>query len=334
MKIYREINMKILKNRLMIRNNWSINEISDLYNTPLLQLLSKSHIMHAAFHNIEILEVCSLISFKTGGCTEDCHYCPQSARYKTHVKPSFLSYDEMMEKAKEAIERGASRICIGSAWRTPKEGKAFDTLLKAISDIAKLNVEVCCTLGMLTESQAKKLKEAGVFAYNHNLDSSKRFYKTIITTRSYEERLTTLNIVEKTGLSLCTGAILGMGETRDDRIAWIHTLATRNTHPDSIPLNFLIRAPGTPLGKAPKLPLEEMLRTIASVRITMPKATIRLAAGRLERNSEEMMLCIMTGVNSLFLGPTLLTLPNAPQDADEALIAKLGLKKRQSYVSQ
>lgn len=302
------------------------DDIKKIYETPLMHLLSRSHEIHLKNHRLGEIQVCSLISFKTGGCPEDCKYCPQSAHYKTGVKPlPFLTFDQIIEQAKEAIKLGASRICIGAAWRQPKDGKAFETLLAAIKEISKWKIEVCCTLGMLTENQARQLKEVGLFAYNHNLDTSERFYKSIITTRTYEERLATLDNVEKAGLSVCCGAILGMGETSEDRISFIHTLASRKKPPDSIPINFLLPILGTPLEKAPKLSFEEALRTIATIRIVMPKTMIRLSAGRENRNLEEHLLYFFAGANSIFAGEKLLTQSNKSILEDETMFELFGL---------
>lgn len=308
--------------------------IKSIYETPLLSLLAKSHEVHKKHHTLGEIQVCSLVSFKTGGCEENCKYCPQSSAYQTDIKAQpFLSYEEIIEKGKEAILLGASRICIGAAWRSPKPGKAFDILLKAIKEISTWNIEVCCTLGMLSSDQARQLKEAGLYAYNHNLDSSEEFYKTIITTRTYQERLATLNEIDKVDLSLCCGGILGMGETDEDRISLIQTLASRKKAPESIPLNFFMPSKGSPLEKVLPINFEPMLRMIATLRIIFPKTMIRVAAGRKDRSFEEHLLYFFAGCNSLFFGEKLLTLKNSSYDRDEKMFHLFGLTKRKSLVS-
>lgn len=301
-------------------------KIADIYNTPLFELISKAHRIHIENHPIGQMQICSLVSFKTGGCPEDCKYCPQSSRYKTGVsatKP--LTVEEVCEMAEIARARGATRICIGSAWREIKEGKIFDVILECVQKITAMGLEVCCTLGMLTEAQAKRLKEAGLYAYNHNLDSSERFYKTIISTRTYGERLETLANIRKSGITVCCGGILGMGETPSDRIAFIETLVPLK--PESVPINFLIPIPGTPLEKQPRLPIWEALRMIATLRIALPSSKIRIAAGRSERSFEEQALCFFAGANSIFAGDVLLTAANPSRDEDAELFETLGLNK-------
>ena len=316
----------------MIRDDWSLQEIETIYNSPLLPLLSRAHALHCKYHSIDEVQVCTLVSFKTGGCTEDCKYCAQSARYQTSVVPlPLMQKEEMLAKAKEAIANGATRICIGAAWREIRDGKAFEIILSTVKELTQLKIEVCCTLGMLTQEQANRLKEAGLFAYNHNLDTSQQYYKTIISTRIYDDRLETLARVDRAGISLCCGGIIGMGEKREDRISLIHTLATHKPHPESVPINLLIPIKGTPLEHRPPLPIWEMIRMIATSRITIPKAMIRLSAGRLERSPEEQMLCFLAGANSIFSGKKLLTTPNPSFTDDDSLFKLFGLKKRPPF---
>ena len=230
---------------------WTFEELSALYALPLIELIAKAHQEHIRFHKVGEVQVCTLISIKTGGCPEDCKYCAQSARYQTAVKAQpLMEYEAVIAEARQAIARGATRICLGAAWREVRDNVLFERVLQMIKGIAELGVEVCCTLGMLKEHQAKRLKEAGLYAYNHNLDTSENYYKSIITTRTYQDRLETLDIVEKTGLSVCCGGILGLGEEIRDRLEFLLALCTRNPHPDSVPINVLSRVPGTPLGNA------------------------------------------------------------------------------------
>lgn len=315
-----------------IRYDWSLEEIRKLYDTPLLALISKAHTTHATYHSFEEIQVCHLISIKTGGCQEDCKYCAQSSRYQTTVIPEpMMKSEDVLVRAQQAIKNGASRICLGAAWRELRDNKQFEEILSMIKGITRLGAEVCCTLGMLQEHQAKRLKEAGLYAYNHNLDSSEKFYKTIITTRSYQDRLDTLDIAEKNGLSVCCGGILGMGETVDDRLELLLVLSQRTPHPDSVPINQLSPIPGTPLQNQPKVSIWELVRLIALTRILMPKAMVRLSAGRLGMSNEEQALCLLAGANSIFAGEKLLTVPNPTYDQDEKLFQILGLKKRSPF---
>ncbi len=309
------------------RSDWTQEEIRAIHDSPLLDLIYRAGSITRVHHVANQVQVCSLISIKTGGCPEDCKYCPQSARYQTSVKATPLMQEqEILALAKEKVANGATRVCLGAAWRSVRDSAQFDLVLRAIRQIADMGVEVCCTLGMLTEAQAQKLKEAGLYAYNHNLDTSPEFYSSITTTRSYEDRLKTLDAVEKAGLSVCCGGIIGMGESIEDRISLIHTLARRNPHPESVPINLLIPVPGTPLQEQRPVPIWEMVRMIATARITMPKAMVRLSAGRLERSLEEQALCFLAGANSIFSGDKLLTRPNPNFDEDEKMLRLFGLK--------
>lgn len=303
-----------------------IEELRELYSLSLMELVSKAHHIHAKFHSVSDVQVCTLISIKTGGCPEDCKYCAQSSRYQTPVSPQkMMACDAVVAEAKKAIAKGATRICLGAAWREVREGKAFNEVLQMVQEIRALGVEVCCTLGMLKEEHAGQLKEAGLTSYNHNLDTSERFYSSITTTRRYQDRLNTLNIAEKSGLSICCGGILGMGETVDDRLELLKTLSEKNPQPDSVPINRLCQVPGTPLQDLPKLTPWEMIRIVAIARIALPKARIRLSAGRKEMSLEEQALCFFAGANSIHSGEKLLTIANTSLDTDAEMFQILGL---------
>lgn len=315
-----------------IRYDWTIEELQELYAMPFLELVSKSNHLHNQFHELAEVQVCSLISIKTGGCPEDCKYCAQSSRYQTSVSAQpMMQYEAVLGEAKKAVERGATRVCLGAAWREVRDSKQFEEVLRMIRGITDLGVEVCCTLGMLKEHQAERLKSAGLYAYNHNLDSSEKFYKTIITTRTYQDRLNTLDIAEKANLSVCCGGILGMGEDPIDRLELLLTLCRRNPHPESVPINRLSQIPGTPLENQPKISIWEMIRAIAVARIVLPEAMIRLSAGRIEMSYEQQALCFLAGANSIFAGEKLLTVANTSIDKDEEMFQLLGLKKRPAF---
>lgn len=315
-----------------IRYDWTIEELKELYAMPLLELIAKANLLHNQLHEAAEVQVCSLISIKTGGCSEDCKYCAQSSRYQTSVSAQpMMQYEAVLNEAKKAAERGATRVCLGAAWREVRDSKQFEEVLQMVKGITDLGVEVCCTLGMLKEHQAKRLKEAGLYAYNHNLDSSENFYKTIITTRTYQQRLNTLDIVEKANLSVCCGGILGMGEDPIDRLELLLTLCRRNPHPESVPINRLSQIPGTPLEDRPKISIWEMIRAIAVARIVLPESMVRLSAGRIEMSYEQQALCFLAGANSIFAGEKLLTVANTPIDRDEEMFQLLGLKKRPAF---
>lgn len=309
-----------------------LEEVTAIYKKPLLELISDAHSVHRQHHPIGEIQVCKIVSFKTGGCPEDCAYCAQSVRYQTHVEPlPLMQKEEMLLSADEAIAWGATRICISAAWRGVRDGKAFNTILEVVQELTQKGVEVCCTLGLLTLSHAKQLKEAGLHSYNHNLDTSSDFYDQIISTRTFKDRLKTLDLVEKAGIHLCCGGIIGMGETEEDRIAFLHTLASREIPPQSVPLNFLVPIKGTPLEKREPLPIWDMLRMIATARLLMPGSMVRLSGGRLERSAEEQALCFFAGANSIHAGEKLLTTPNPHYKDDEALFSLFGLKKRPAF---
>lgn len=317
---------------MCIRYDWTIEELKELYAMSLLELIAKANLLHNQFHKPCEVQVCSLISIKTGGCPEDCKYCAQSSRYQTPVSAQpMMQYESVLNEAKKAIQRGATRVCLGAAWREVRDSKQFEEVLQMVKGITDLGVEVCCTLGMLKEHQAKRLKAAGLYAYNHNLDSSEKFYKTISTTRTYQDRLNTLDIVEKANLSVCCGGILGMGEDPIDRLELLLTLCRRNPHPESVPINRLSQIPGTPLEDQPKVSIWEMVRAIAVARIVLPEAMVRLSCGRIEMSYEQQALCFLAGANSIFAGEKLLTVANTPVDKDEEMFQFLGLKKRPAF---
>ena len=320
---------------MFIRHDWTIEELTELHALPLLELISKSNALHTQCHKPAEVQVCSLISIKTGGCSEDCKYCAQSSRYQTTVSAQpMMQYEAVLSEARKAVEQGATRVCLGAAWREVKDNNQFEAVLRMIKGIADLGVEVCCTLGMLKEHQAKRLKEAGLFAYNHNLDSSEKFYKTIITTRTYQDRLDTLKTVQKADLSVCCGGILGMGEDVLDRLELLLTLSKMNPHPESVPINRLSRIPGTPLEDQPKFSVWEMVRIIAVARIVMPCAMVRLSCGRIEMSYAEQALCFLAGANSIFAGEKLLTVANTSIDKDEEMFKLLGIKKRPPFAER
>jgi biotin synthase len=315
-----------------IRTDWTRDEVQQLYDTPLMELIYQAASLHREHHATGEVQVCTLLSIKTGACPEDCAYCPQSAHYDTGVEGSgVLSTDVVLDAARAAKDAGSTRFCMGAAWRCARDGKDFDHVLKLVSGVADLGLEVCCTLGMLTDDQARRLKEAGLYAYNHNLDSGEAFYDRIISTRTYQDRLETLGRVRANDISVCCGGILGMGETHADRIDLLHTLATQPEHPESVPVNALIAVEGTPLGDQPKVPWYDMARMIAAARILMPNAMVRLSAGRVDMSLEEQALCFMAGANSIFTGEKLLTTDNNDLDDDMRMFEILGLSPRAAY---
>ncbi|NMM50206.1 biotin synthase BioB [Marinigracilibium pacificum] len=318
-----------------IRNDWTRQEIEEIYNSPILDLIYRAATVHRENNDAQEVQVCTLLSVKTGGCPEDCSYCPQAARYHTDVKVhKLLEVDEVLEKASNAKQNGSTRFCMGAAWREVRDNKDFDKVLEMVKGVNSMGMEVCCTLGMLTEEQAKKLHEAGLYAYNHNLDTSEEHYGDIITTRNYSDRLDTLENVRKAKISVCSGGIIGLGETENDRVAMLHTLSNLPEHPESVPVNALVPVEGTPLEDQPKVPVWDMIRMIATARIIMPKAMVRLSAGRVRMTQEEQALCFMAGANSIFAGDKLLTTPNPEVNEDEELFQVLNLKPRKAFKNQ
>lgn len=300
-----------------------------LLRRPLLDLVYEAAAVHRAHHDPTDVQRCTLLSVKTGGCPEDCSYCPQSAHYSTGVeRQELMSVDEVAKAADRARQEGATRFCMGAAWREAADGPEFDRVLEMVRAVAARGLEVCCTLGMLSSSQARRLAEAGLTAYNHNLDTSPEYYKEIISTRTYDDRLATLEAVRDAGMQVCCGGIVGMGESLEDRAGMLHALASLEPHPESVPVNGLVRAEGTPLqGREPFDPLE-LVRTVAAARILMPSSRVRLAAGRLQLSPEAQALAYLAGANSIFYGERLLTTPNPEVNHDEVLLQKLGLGDR------
>jgi len=312
-----------------IRNDWTREEISAIFNLPVLDLIYKAATVHREFHDPNEVQVCTLLSVKTGGCQEDCAYCPQAARYSTGVEVhKLMEVKEVVDKAVEAKENGSTRFCMGAAWREVRNNRDFDKVLEMVKGVNSLGLEVCCTLGMLTPEQAQKLKDAGLYAYNHNLDTSEEFYGDIISTRTYDDRLDTLENVRQAKISVCSGGIIGMGEAEEDRIGMLLTLSTLPEHPESVPVNALVPVAGTPLEDQEKVSIWEMIRMIATARIIMPRAMVRLSAGRVRMTMEEQALCFMAGANSIFAGDKLLTTPNPGVVQDKEMFQVLQLRPR------
>jgi biotin synthase len=310
----------------LLRHDWSDDEIAAVHDLPLTELVFRAQLAHRRHHDPTRVQLCTLLSIKTGGCPEDCCYCPQSAHYDTGVeRQGLLPLDEVLDKARQARAAGSTRFCMGAAWRQVRDGAEFERVLAMVRGVRELGMEACCTLGMLTREQAERLAEAGLTAYNHNLDTGPDYYRTIITTRTYDDRLRTLGHVREAGITVCSGGILGMGESRRDRIAMLGVLARLDPHPESVPINALVRVAGTPLAERPPLDPLEMVRVIAAARVTMPASFVRLSAGRTEMSPETQALCFLAGANSIFTGERLLTTPNPGQDSDRALLGRLGL---------
>jgi biotin synthase len=315
-----------------VRHDWTVSEVVALHDLPLFELLDRARAVHLRCHGTGHgggeVQLCTLLSVKTGGCPEDCAYCPQSSHYETEVgAEKMLDVGAVLDAAGRARAAGSTRFCMGAAWREVKDGPAFDRVLDMVRGVKALGLEACCTLGMLTEGQARRLKEAGLDAYNHNLDTSRQNYRSIITTRSYDERLATLRNVRTAGITVCSGGILGMGESIADRCAMLVELAQLTPHPESVPINALVRAPGTPLEALPPVDSIEFVRLIATARIVFPQAMVRLSAGRTDLTREAQMLCLYAGANSIFYGDRLLTTPNPEPDADESLLRDAGLER-------
>lgn len=312
---------------MRVRHDWTRSEIRRLYRLPVPNLIFRAQLVHRKFHSLEEVQLCRLLSIKTGGCPEDCAYCPQSAHYPTRLRRERLaSVQEVFEAARRAKSDGAARFCMGAAWREAPAGREFDLVLEMVRAVSALGLEVCCTLGMLTGEQASRLKEVGLTAYNHNLDTSPEFYGKIITTRTYQERLQTIVNVRAAGITLCCGGIVGMGESEEDRIGLLQQLAALAPHPESVPINQLVRSAGTPLERAQKPDPIGTIRTIATARIVMPKSIVRLAAGRQDMSIEAVTLCFLAGANSIFTGERLLTAPNPGVDEDAVLLKNLGIR--------
>jgi len=310
-----------------LRHDWSRHEVEDLYQRPLLDLVFSAQQVHREFHDPAEVQLCQLLSIKTGGCPEDCAYCPQSAHYQTGVPhQDLLSVKQVAEAARKAHAEGATRFCMGAAWREVRDGQEFENVLEMVLAVASLGMEVCCTLGMLSDDQARRLAAAGLTAYNHNLDTSPEFYGEIITTRRYDDRLRTIDAVRRAGITVCCGGIIGMGESDQDRIGLLHQLATLDPHPESVPINMLVRVAGTPLGNIEQVDPLTLVRTMATARMLMPASMVRLSAGRRSLTREAAALCFLAGANSIFVGEKLLTTPNPERDEDDQLFRDLGLR--------
>lgn len=309
-----------------IRHDYALAEVRAIHDLPLFSLLDRARSVHRQHHEEGQVQLCTLLSVKTGGCPEDCAYCPQSSHYDGPLKSEkMMDVDEVLSAAERAKESGATRFCMGAAWREVKDGPAFDRVLDMVRGVKKLGLEACTTLGMVTEEQAAKLKEAGLDAYNHNLDTSRENYKSIITTRTYDQRLETLKNVRQAGITICTGGIIGMGESIDDRCKMLIQLASIEPHPESVPINALVRAEGTPLAALPPIDPLELVRMIATARILMPRSKVRLSAGRTDIPREAQLMCLYAGANSIFYGDRLLTTPNPDTSDDDSLIKAAGL---------
>jgi biotin synthase len=316
----------------VIRNDWSKEEIQTIYNTPVLDLIFRAATVHRNYTQAGEVQVCTLLSIKTGGCSEDCAYCPQAARYNTDVKVhALMKKEQVLEYAAQAKQAGSTRFCMGAAWREVRDNRDFDRVLDMVKGVNEMGMEVCCTLGMLTPEQAQKLADAGLYAYNHNLDTSSEYYEEIITTRTYNDRLQTLDNVRKAGVSVCCGGIIGLGENHDDRITMLHTLSTMPQHPESVPINALVPVKGTPLEHNQRVDVWDMIRMIATARILMPTTMVRLSAGRANMTVAEQALCFMAGANSIFAGEKLLTTPNPAFDEDQKMFDLLGLIPREAF---
>ena len=317
---------------MTVRNDWTLSEITNIFNKPLLDLMYEAATVHRENKAYAEVQISSLISIKTGGCKEDCAYCPQAARYQTEIEVEpLMTVEKVKARAAVAKANGASRLCMGAAWREVRDNKDFDRVLEMVSEVNDMGLEVCCTLGMLTYDQAERLKAAGCFAYNHNIDTSSDNYENIITTRTFDDRINTLNNVRKAKLSVCCGGIVGLGETDEDRVKMLHTLSTMEQHPDSVPINALVPVQGTPMENNQRVSIDEMIRMIATARIIMPKSVVRLSAGRNEMSIAEQAMCFMAGANSIFAGEKLLTTPNPDFDTDMQMFKQLGLTPRKAF---
>lgn len=321
--------MRKMKEATALRHDWTKEELMAIYNRPLLTLIYDAASVHREWHKADEVQISTLLSVKTGGCPEDCSYCGQAARYQTGIKvQALLPTETVLAHARKAKENGASRFCMAAAWREVRDNSDFDRIIDMVKGVNDMDLEVCCTLGMLTEHQANRLKEAGLYAYNHNLDTSEDYYNEIISTRKFDNRIKTIDNVRKAGLTVCSGGIIGLGESHMDRISMLLTLANMEKHPESVPINALARVKGTPLENNPKVDIWDMVRMIATARIAMPASMVRLSAGRIEMTEVEQGWCFMAGANSIFTGEreTLLVTPNPGVSDDLQMLQNLGLK--------
>lgn len=320
---------------MSLRHDWTKEEILAIYNQPLMDLLYKAATIHRQQHDANTVQVSTLLSIKTGGCPEDCGYCPQAARYHTDVEGNdMMSVSQVKAQALRAKSSGSSRVCMGAAWRNVKDGQEFEDVLEMVRTINKLEMEVCCTLGMLTENQAKRLAEAGLYAYNHNLDSSEEYYKEVISTRGYQDRLDTIGNVRKTNVTVCSGGIIGMGEKVEDRAGMLVALSTLNPQPESVPINALVPVEGTPMEEQEPVSIWEMVRMVATARIVMPETQVRLSAGRTNMSREGQAMCFFAGANSIFAGDKLLTTPNPDVNEDMEMFKLLGLNPQKPFTKK
>lgn len=314
------------------KHDWTKEEIIAIYNKPMMDLLFEAATIHREHHDPNVVQVSTLVSIKTGGCSEDCGYCPQAARYNTGVEGNdLMSVSQVKAQALRAKSGGSSRVCMGAAWRNVKDGAEFDQVLEMVRTINKMDMEVCCTLGMITENQAQRLAEAGLYAYNHNLDTSEDYYKEVISTRGFEDRLQTIENVRKTSVTVCSGGIIGMGESVDDRAGMLVALATLNPQPESVPINALVAVDGTPMQDEKPVEIWEMIRMVATTRIVMPHTQVRLSAGRMNMSREGQAMCFFAGANSIFAGDKLLTTPNPDVNEDMKMFDLLGLKPQKPF---
>lgn len=314
------------------RHDWSKDEIIAIYNKPLMELLYEAATVHRANHDPNVVQISTLISLKTGGCSEDCGYCPQAKRYHTNIETNpFMTVEDVKVQAEKAKEGGSSRVCMGAAWRNVKDGEEFDQVLEMVRTINKMDMEVCCTLGMITENQAQRLAEAGLYAYNHNIDTSEEYYKEVISTRGFEDRIQTIENVRKTNITVCSGGIIGMGESVEDRAGMLVALSTLNPQPESVPINALVPVEGTPLEEQKPVEIWEMIRMVATTRIVMPETQVRLSAGRINMSREGQAMCFLAGANSIFSGDKLLTTPNNDLNEDMKMFEILGLKNQAPF---
>ena len=314
------------------KHNWTKEEIIAIYTKPMMDLLFEAASVHREYHDPNVVQVSTLLSIKTGGCSEDCGYCPQAARYNTKIDGNdLMSVSQVKAQALRAKSNGSSRVCMGAAWRNVKDGEEFDQVLEMVRTINKMDMEVCCTLGMITENQAQRLAEAGLYAYNHNIDTSEEYYKEVISTRGFEDRLQTIENVRKTNVTVCSGGIIGMGESIDDRAGMLVALSTLNPQPESVPINALVPVEGTPLEEEKPVEIWEMIRMVATTRIVMPETQVRLSAGRINMSREGQAMCFLAGANSIFSGDKLLTTPNNDLNEDMKMFETLGLKNQQPF---
>ncbi|TBW29882.1 biotin synthase BioB [Gramella sp. KN1008] len=320
---------------MALRHDWTKEEILEIYNKPLMELLYEAATVHRKHHDPNTVQVSTLLSIKTGGCPEDCGYCPQAARYHTDLEGNdLMSVNQVKAQALRAKEAGSSRVCMGAAWRNVRDGEEFDNVLEMVRTINKLDMEVCCTLGMITENQAQRLAEAGLYAYNHNLDTSEEYYKEVISTRGYEDRLKTIDNVRKTNVTVCSGGIIGMGESEEDRAGMLVALATLNPQPESVPINALVAVEGTPMEEQEPVPIWDMIRMVATTRIVMPETQVRLSAGRTQMSREGQAMCFFAGANSIFAGDKLLTTPNPDVAEDMEMFKMLGLNPQKAFAKK